>query len=100
MTLSITSAQVHVHVIYLDAAPPSPKQLEILSADERQRARQFRMPLHADRFCIAHARLREILADYIARDPASLEFSYSATGKPSLCDSDVYFNLSHCDEIG
>ena len=70
-----------------------------LSPDERARAARFHFPKHRQHFVAARGSLRMILARYLDRDPAQLEFCYSPFGKPDLApsaDADgIRFNLSH-----
>ena len=68
---------------------------EILSDEERVRAARFVFPIHAERFTVAHGRMREVLGRVLDSDPASLQFALNAYGKPELTDFDVHFSLSH-----
>lgn len=72
----------------------------LLAADERARAAQFRFPVHRCRFVAARAALRMVLGEQLAVDPRDLVFHYTAEGKPELTAySDLYFNMSHSDDI-
>lgn len=79
------------------------RELEtLLSPDERDRAARFHFPQHRERFIIARATLRQILAAYLSITPGELRFRYSAKGKPSLdfdSETDIRFNLSHSENL-
>lgn len=76
----------------------------MLSPAERERAARFHSPQHAQRFVVAHARLRELLAPLVGIAPAQLEFAAGPHGKPALSGaaaaSGIQFNLSHSDGMG
>lgn len=74
--------------------PLKEEELSILSEDETLRASRFLFEKHQRRFSVARTRLRQILAQYIHQEPASLNFHYSTQGKPFL-KSALQFNLSH-----
>jgi 4'-phosphopantetheinyl transferase len=77
----------------------------ILSAEEMQRAGQFRFPLHRNRFVLAHAALRHILCMCSGCSASGIDFTISSHGKPSLTDSSrgnrakIEFNLSHSEDL-
>jgi 4'-phosphopantetheinyl transferase len=98
--MSLPGDEVHVWRAALDVDPGSLETLEkTLALDERTRSAQFRFAKDRRHFIAARGILRDILARYLHRDPASLEFSYNAFGKPALAgESDrsrLHFNLSH-----
>ena len=74
----------------------------LLSEDERERAARFRFPVDRDRFVLARAGLRRILAAYEGIDPTEIAFEYSKFGKPKLRTShaNIKFNASHSAERG
>lgn len=73
---------------------------EWLSDDERERADRFRVE-HARRaFVASRAALRRILGARLGVEPATLEFTLSAHGRPSLAGGRVSFNVSHSGELG
>lgn len=78
------------------------KALEhLLNAEELKRANRLRIPEKSRIFVVARARLRQILAGYLDRDPQSLTFDYGPSGKPSLVGDKVpVFNLSHSGNWG
>lgn len=73
---------------------------QLLSSEERQRAEQFRFPVHKARFIAARASLRKILSRYLEADPSQLAFRYSEHGKPELAapQTDLRFNASRSHE--
>jgi 4'-phosphopantetheinyl transferase len=70
-----------------------------LSSQERERAARFASERDRGRFVAARGFLREILAACLRTEPQSVEFTYSAKGKPSLggafAGSGLQFNLTH-----
>jgi 4'-phosphopantetheinyl transferase len=72
----------------------------LLSVDERERAAKYRFPVHRDRFILARAALRGILAGYLQIAPVEIAFDYSEYGKPSVRapQTDIRFNTSHSAE--
>jgi 4'-phosphopantetheinyl transferase len=72
-----------------------------LNPGEEARARRYLSPLHGDQYRAGRGRLREILADMVGRDPASLTFVTGAAGKPALAgiEHPPDFNLSHTEDF-
>jgi 4'-phosphopantetheinyl transferase len=75
----------------------------VLSPDERSRAARFRFPRDRDRYVVARASLRHLLARYTGERPERLRFATGPLGKPRL-DSQpggvrVEFNLSHSGAV-
>jgi 4'-phosphopantetheinyl transferase len=68
---------------------------EFLTEQERQRAAKFINPTHADRWTVARGYLRQILSQYLDLDPAEIEFTFGAQGKPAVLGRQIQFNLSH-----
>ena len=86
----------------LDEPAGIPGQLAALLAfDERERAACFHFARDRDRYTVARARLRILLAGYLQCAPEALKFSYGPRGKPELArpQSDVCFNVSHSHEL-
>lgn len=73
-----------------------------ISSDERRRADRFRFVRDRQRYVIAHAALRGVLARYTAGNPADLLFAENRHGKPRLAPPfelcGIEFNLSHSHE--
>lgn len=92
---SIEESEVHVWKL----ADPEHFDLgeEILSAEERARARAFRFPKDRRRFVTCHTLLRMLLGTYCSQEPKSIEFLYSRQGKPREAGDNTHFNMSHCD---
>jgi 4'-phosphopantetheinyl transferase len=75
---------------------------ECLSDEERNRAERFIFPVHRQRFILAHALTRMILAGYLGTKPSALQFGVTEQGKPFLSPKtalDVRFNLSHSGDL-
>jgi len=77
--------------------------VSLLSDAERQRASRLLFERDRDRFIVARARLRQLLAARLGTRPDSVELVYGAHGKPALApwyaDTDLRFNVSHCDDL-
>jgi 4'-phosphopantetheinyl transferase len=68
----------------------------LLSDDERARADRFVFPHDRDRFVLARAGLRRLLAHYLDVAPAAPRFVVGPQGKPALpAPAPLCFNLSH-----
>lgn len=76
---------------------------ELLSDTERRCADRFAFDLDRNRFIVARARLRELLATRLNVRPEAVELTYGVHGKPALssrfADSDLRFNVSHSDDV-
>lgn len=74
-------------------------QIDTLSEDEISRFRRYRFAADQRKFAVARSSLRQILAHYSQRTPASLTFDYGSHGKPFLRhNSSLQFNVSHSGE--
>ncbi|HTL66022.1 MAG TPA: 4'-phosphopantetheinyl transferase superfamily protein [Lacunisphaera sp.] len=85
---------------WLDDAAGEPT--EILSADERARARSFHYQVDRRRFEAAHVVLRQLLGRCAGVDPATLVFATGRFGKPGLASpggTDLRFNLAHAGPL-
>jgi len=73
--------------------------LDLLSADERERAERFHFANDRAHFIAARALLRTLLGRYLDLPPRHLSFSYSPYGKPALAGEGegraLRFNVSH-----
>ena len=99
-SLTLPQNELHVWRATLDLAPIDLECLRAtLSSDEQARAARFHFPEDQQHFVAAHGALRMILARYLNRAPAQIEFCYSPHGKPELAPpADAHalrFNLSH-----
>jgi 4'-phosphopantetheinyl transferase len=75
---------------------------QTLSADELSRAARYRTSELQERFLLARACLRRLLADATGLAPAEIRFAYLEAGKPVLDGgpgSKIWFNLSHCRDM-
>lgn len=76
----------------------------LLSEDERARVARFLYPEHANRFLVAHARLRQQLGALLSAAPQTICLEAGAHGKPALAGSHsatgLQFNLSHSGAWG
>lgn len=88
-----------IHLWKLDLlAPPDPLEYyqEIISNEEKERAARFYFPKDAHQFMVGRAVLRILLGRYLDVSPASLSFTFSEFGKPSVANAiDLHFNISH-----
>jgi 4'-phosphopantetheinyl transferase len=99
--LRVTEDDVHVWAVQLDRDAAVIREMAaLLDDDERDRASRFRRRVDRDRFIIAHAALRRILARYLRKPAQALRFRRDRFGKPSLAHrTDVTFNMAHADSV-
>ena len=98
----LAPGQVHLWRASLDLPPGQTRALaRFLSADERERANRFVVRSARDRYTIARAVLRNILARYVSEAPADLRFGYAEHGKPHLAHphTSIRFNVSHSHDL-
>ncbi|RUR17676.1 4'-phosphopantetheinyl transferase superfamily protein [Legionella sp. km535] len=82
--------------INLDIEVPSIDDcLDILSADEQQKAFNYAFPQDQKRYIAGRYVLRVILSKYISIRPNKINFIYNQYGKPFLKNREIEFNLSH-----
>ena len=89
----------HVDIWHIALAQPSAVLAQLhplLSPAEQARAARFVYPQHRERFVIAHAALRLILASYTAAPLTLLE---GPNGKPYLAGHPIHFNLTHAGDL-
>jgi 4'-phosphopantetheinyl transferase len=70
-----------------------------LSEDEQIRAEKFYFERDRRRFVAARGVLRSILGSYLGIRPNQVKFSYGRYGKPQLATGEIYFNVSHSEEL-
>jgi len=101
---SFEDATVHIWQVSLLATFEQLVRLEqSLSFDEVTRANNFFFPRDRDRFVVARASLRAILAWHIDRHPNDIDFTYGIYGKPSVVvrgrEPSIEFSLSHSEGL-
>jgi 4'-phosphopantetheinyl transferase len=93
--VAVTRLEVEAEAVHASAA--------LLSDAERQRASRFAFDRDRNRFMVARARLRQLLAARLGVRPASVELVYGARGKPALArryaSSGLRFNVSHSGDV-
>ena len=99
-SLSLTEREVHVwraSFHQLDALYESLE--EVISVDERSKARRYRFENNRREYITARGFLRFLLGSYAGKNPKDLKFLYNPFGKPALYDPQsnyrITFNLSH-----
>jgi len=102
--VAIYSRQVHVWRVWMNIQDDLVGELNLeLSADEKEKAAQFRRDGDKVRYVTAHARMREILSKYLDIPPEEIAFAYKRYGKPELeptiNPSGLSFNLSHSEAV-
>lgn len=99
-SLELMTEEVQVWVASLEVAETRYNRLsKTLSSEERDRADAM-APVPARRFVVARGILRSLLSGFTGIDAAKLRFIYGASGKPSLADHDIHFNVAHSAELG
>jgi 4'-phosphopantetheinyl transferase len=92
---------VKVWVVDLDDRCTFPATVDaLLSPDEQARAARFVFEPDAWRFKLCRATLRVGLALHLGKPAKDIQLRTSEKGKPYLCDSELYFNVSHCGGTG
>jgi 4'-phosphopantetheinyl transferase len=102
--LRLGSNEVHIWRAALNQPSSRAESfLDILTADEQQRAERFHFRKDRDHFVIARGILRMILSRYLHIEPEALRFCYSRYGKPALMEASgidaLRFNVSHANEL-
>lgn len=97
----ITYGEVDVWLLRLDLEDPAGALLATLSPDERQHAARRRSALDGRRYAIGRACLRAILARYLARPAAGLDFRNEPLGRPVLDPpTELSFSVAHAGAVG
>jgi 4'-phosphopantetheinyl transferase len=101
--------EVHVWHVDLKAwEKEAGSLLDLLEAEERERAARFKFPEPRNQFVISRALLRRALGCYLRIDAREVRFRTTANGKPELAaaselrsgdlrSEDPHFNLSHTE---
>src|SRR2546423_15366311 len=101
---SFTDDDVEIVVARPDVGPDAVSASATLLSDrERERARRFAFDPDRNRFIVARALLRQLLATRLGVRPEAVELASGARGKPALAGrfatSDLRFNVSHCKDV-
>ena len=88
-------ASNHAHAWFIELRGDIECAHELLSDDEKARAKDITMLSARHRYIAAHATLRQILGAYLKTEPRSVLFGYGPYGKPELLETPKCFNLSH-----
>lgn len=85
----------------LDEVDTPPDLIQLLSAEERERAGRFAFARDRRRYQRAHIGVRRVLAQLLgASDPSAVHVRTRPDGKPFLADTPwLHFNLSHSDSV-
>jgi 4'-phosphopantetheinyl transferase len=100
----LAADEVHVWRASLNSPQQRLQYLHgMLVAKERERAARFHFAHDRRNFIAARGLLREILSHYLQLSPHTLQFKYTARGKPYLthdCGGQwLRFNVSHSGEL-
>lgn len=103
--LHLGEFDVHIWKTYLNIEPSILNSLiEVLSADELEKANRFHFGVDRTHYIAARGCLRMLLSRYLHLNPTQIQFSYSEFGKPELKDplnsNLLRFNVSHSAGIG
>jgi 4'-phosphopantetheinyl transferase len=99
-SLELMEEEVQVWVASLEVPDARLSALSrMLSREEQSRAGSM-TPLLARRFTVARGILRSLLSGFTGTAAEKLRFMYGTSGKPSLADHDIHFNVSHSAELG
>jgi len=103
-SLALPENEVQLWRLDLESLAAGEKRWQqLLSAEERARAKRFIATQVRQHFVATRGLLRILLGGYSQADPASLTFQYSAKDKPSLAhphaESGISFNLAHSGAV-
>jgi len=95
------SGVVHLWQRRLDASAAEVNAYcRLLSSEEQERARRFRVERPRKEFVLTRGTLRTLLAQYLGITPQEVHFRYAVRGKPALeGESGLCFNVSHTDGL-
>jgi phosphopantetheinyl transferase len=75
---------------------PTDRLYRLLAEDEQARCRQFRRSELRELFIVAHALKRICIANCLGTtDPRAVMFATLGSGKPTVANAPLHFNLSH-----
>jgi 4'-phosphopantetheinyl transferase len=101
---AIPNDEVHVWLTRVGWSSRHVRALaDVLSLDERQKAKGFRFQADRERHVIGRGVLRVVLGRILDTGPDSLSFHYNDFGKPHLPDAQnglcLQFNVSHSGDL-
>ena len=99
--LELEREEVHLWKASLDLAPEEFAQLfDVLSEEERIRAKGFVFEKARNRFTAARGHLRKLVANYLETTPDKIKFKFGPMGKPALeGNTQLRFNLAHTGDL-
>ena len=90
--------EVHVwHVPLTITQNQQARYYELLTVAEQERAQRFHFEKHRRAYIAAHGPMRLLLARYLAKPLALIDYTSNRYGKPAVSDA-IHFNLSHSHE--
>lgn len=100
----IATDEAHVWKVRLDVADSQFRErCEMLSAEERRRAEEFRLEAPRRRFVIARSALRVLLGRYLGAAAHEISIVSNENGKPRLRDyhqgCELRFNVAHSGDV-
>lgn len=99
----IDLSKQHAHVWYANLKKDSNKlyqYYDLLSFEEKQKARQFKFSKDKNQSIITRIVLRLLSSKYLNIKPEAVTFKYGEYGKPEYnFDSDLKFNISHSGDL-
>lgn len=103
VNMQLAANEIQIWTADLSLTPDQEKEcLSCLSAEEKERALRFRLPLHTTRFIASHSFLRQIIGKYLNIAPEIIDFDYTKNQKPFLRRDQarrLQFNLSHSGNL-
>ncbi|MEZ4646802.1 MAG: 4'-phosphopantetheinyl transferase superfamily protein [Chloroflexota bacterium] len=102
--LTLPPDAVHVWRAHLEPGQRVVDELaHVLAADEQARAARFYFERDRRRYIVGRGVLRTIIGRYLAVPPQSIQFTYTAHGKPELAAAMGFptfaFNVSHSQTL-
>jgi 4'-phosphopantetheinyl transferase len=99
-SLELAEEEVQVWVASLQVSDERYSELSaFLAPEERERAATL-APAIARRFTVGRGVLRFLLSGFTGTPAPKLHFEYGFSGKPSLADHEIHFNISHSADLG
>lgn len=99
-SLELMDEEVQVWVASLEVPDARYSALKRMLSQEEQSRAGGMTPILARRFTVARGILRSLLSGFTGTAVEKLRFMYGTSGKPSLADHDIHFNVSHSAELG